>query len=60
MVEEDDVLELARNQGASRQLRILEAMPAEIASLLAAFAEADRKAEELERAKHQHAERGMR
>jgi len=54
MAEEDDVMENARNQGAARQLRILEAMPAEIVSLLAAFAEHDRRAEELEKANKEH------
>lgn len=44
-------MEVYRQQGAAKQLRVLKAMPAEIQGLLAEFAARDKRDQELEDAK---------
>jgi hypothetical protein len=51
LAEEEDPMEVFRLQGRAQQLRLLEALPAEINGLLADYDEQDRRADELREAK---------
>ena len=51
LAEEEDPMEVFRLQGRAQQLRLLEALPAEINGLLADYDEQDRRANELREAK---------